>query len=575
MENIIAYNGLPFHYEMFGYVIDYCKARNARLTIYSESKNENGWFDLYKTMFSDYPVTIKNYRDFEPSVCDNSNALFLLTDEDYTFKNEWFTIIKIPIITIDHLDSLRRSNSPFNIGTRPFPARQYLPYVIPTFNLKDANDKKRMISKHKNFVIIGGQDNSTDMKILKIIINSNPEAQVHVIGRKIDKRISSFPNVIVHQNCDATTMYELCYKSQYILLCKSLDSQYYKKIMSGSIPIAFNTGCMLVIPEEFNTLYNFSSALTYNQSDKNIVLPLDVDIDKVYAERHKLIQHRDMIFNNIIKSNPPLDTSDGIIPKNIHMVWYDKHNTACNSIPDKNKSIVQNWKIYNPEFHIKKWHNKDLEELVSSYGPEVKNFFDSIKTVISKCDFSRFLIIYKYGGIYTDVDFYCLKPIDYLINNKETVFFEELPEHMTEYKQLFNGIFAAKKQHPFVGGWIQYMMTNFYEPKNADDVFFTTGPRAFYTYYETNPIVLEDPCLVMPLTNKKSPSKMCEKYNIKNDEEGEVFAVTLWGEGSDWSKVYGWKHMISDQLKNNKLVIFTAIMCCVIIFIIIMYLRRK
>ena len=169
--------------------------------------------------------------------------------------------------------------------------------------------------------------------------------------------------------------------------------------------------------------------------------------------------------------------------------------------------------------------------------------------------FSTFLIIYKEGGIYSDLDFYSLKNFYEYIKNKDAFLVPEPEEHQATYKNrlICNGIFAFSKEHPFVKGYINFIIKNFDNKQIniANDVLSTTGPLALKNYYDesTVKVPLEDSCLVMPYFFN-GVSKNCD---IKN-----AFLYTNWHEGTDWGK------------KLNRRYFYVLLK--VVLFILIIYL---
>ena len=91
------------------------------------------------------------------------------------------------------------------------------------------------------------------------------------------------------------------------------------------------------------------------------------------------------------------------------------HQTAPN---DKNKwhpiweTCQKTWQKHFsfPEFKYKLWNDDDLYELIKNYFPQyIKLYNDFGNDIILKVDFARYAILYKYGGIYADMDFMCKK----------------------------------------------------------------------------------------------------------------------------------------------------------------------
>ena len=58
-KHIAIFSSLNYHYEMFGYIINYCKRNKHNLTIFTNTDNSLGWLEFYKIYFK---VVIINYK---------------------------------------------------------------------------------------------------------------------------------------------------------------------------------------------------------------------------------------------------------------------------------------------------------------------------------------------------------------------------------------------------------------------------------------------------------------------------------------------------------------------------------
>lgn len=96
-----------------------------------------------------------------------------------------------------------------------------------------------------------------------------------------------------------------------------------------------------------------------------------------------------------------------MIPKILHYCWF-----GGNSIPEKGLVCIESWKKFCPDYEIKRWDESNYftENL---YAKEALKF----KQWAFYSDYARLDIIYKYGGIYLDVDVELVKSLDYLLNN--------------------------------------------------------------------------------------------------------------------------------------------------------------
>jgi mannosyltransferase OCH1-like enzyme len=78
----------------------------------------------------------------------------------------------------------------------------------------------------------------------------------------------------------------------------------------------------------------------------------------------------------------------------------------CNKIITENDILSSdNWKKLNPEYEIKLYDDEMIKAfLLEEYGELYKNIFDFLKDGPIKADFWRVCILYKTGGIYSDID---------------------------------------------------------------------------------------------------------------------------------------------------------------------------
>ena len=76
------------------------------------------------------------------------------------------------------------------------------------------------------------------------------------------------------------------------------------------------------------------------------------------------------------------------------------------------KFCQDSWKTTFPkeEYTYMFWNDNDIDNFIQTQFPSYyKLFCDFDKDVILKVDFVRYAILYKFGGIYADMDFFCNK----------------------------------------------------------------------------------------------------------------------------------------------------------------------
>ena len=91
-----------------------------------------------------------------------------------------------------------------------------------------------------------------------------------------------------------------------------------------------------------------------------------------------------------------------IIPKKIHQVWIGS------DFPKKYQKWADSWKIKNPDFEYFLWDEKEILKL----GLDAEKEYRSTNNFGIKSDIARYEILNRFGGVYVDTDFECLKPLD-------------------------------------------------------------------------------------------------------------------------------------------------------------------
>jgi hypothetical protein len=90
------------------------------------------------------------------------------------------------------------------------------------------------------------------------------------------------------------------------------------------------------------------------------------------------------------------------IPKIIHQTWKIKNvKTYSNGIGYESQS---KWKTTHPDYKYILWTDDDIHKFINK-NKKYKECFSKLNKFIKKIDFFRYVILYEYGGIYSDLDF--------------------------------------------------------------------------------------------------------------------------------------------------------------------------
>lgn len=107
------------------------------------------------------------------------------------------------------------------------------------------------------------------------------------------------------------------------------------------------------------------------------------------------------------------------IPKIIHQTWKDKN------VPPYFRSLVNSWKVHHPEWHYILWTDKMNLDFIRRNFPNYLEQYNSYKFNIQRVDAVRYLILFKLGGIFVDLDFECFHNIQPLLYNTDCLFGKE------------------------------------------------------------------------------------------------------------------------------------------------------
>lgn len=126
-----------------------------------------------------------------------------------------------------------------------------------------------------------------------------------------------------------------------------------------------------------------------------------------------------------------------MIPKIIHQVWIG------GDLPARLATLHETLKKVNPSWRVKLWDEDSITILLCD------NFFEySHSTKAGSSNVVRLKALQKYGGVYFDLDFVAVKPIDGL--EKLSAFVARQPDGV-----LCNAAMGAEPSHPWINGMLE------------------------------------------------------------------------------------------------------------------------
>ena len=93
------------------------------------------------------------------------------------------------------------------------------------------------------------------------------------------------------------------------------------------------------------------------------------------------------------------------IPKILHQFWHG------GTLPAKYQELTDTWRALHPDWQYILWDEKKVAE----FGLANKWMYENMRNPSAKSDVVRYEVVYSYGGIYMDTDFYCCQNFDKLL----------------------------------------------------------------------------------------------------------------------------------------------------------------
>ena len=330
MRRIAGFSGLIVHYEMFGYIIHYCKQHQYSLTIYCDFRYESGFIEYYHQIFQ-YPLLKFEYLwgDFENAI-NHYDAIVLFTDDDFNYQVYEPRILNRTLM-IEHTIFRRRTDIPIALSTRPFdfslleeaqrlsslkkftePSGQF--WALPTYPLIQPRDKPRLadLPRQTTVCILGGyaEYNIDLIHRLQPITNTDPKIKIYAISRhmesnKFDQLDRDRFEVEIYKNIPMTELAQLMNKTDFLLTDISKDNEYNteKILMSGCIPTSFTYLVPLIISKQTNQYYRFQNVIEFDKYSHSPIPLQPIDPQKLQKECEQICERNtrilDILFNKL------------------------------------------------------------------------------------------------------------------------------------------------------------------------------------------------------------------------------------------------------------------------------------
>jgi len=165
-----------------------------------------------------------------------------------------------------------------------------------------------------------------------------------------------------------------------------------------------------------------------------------------------------------------------LIPRILHQTWRDR------AVPERWQPLRASWRRHHPRWEHRFWTDADLRRLVADHYPGFLRAYDAYEHPICRVDAARYLLLHRHGGVYVDLDFEALRPIDPLLAAGGVLFGEEPASHralpivqrrpVPLRRLVCNAFIASEPAHPF---WA-HLLARIAARAHERDPLEATGP---------------------------------------------------------------------------------------------------
>lgn len=95
----------------------------------------------------------------------------------------------------------------------------------------------------------------------------------------------------------------------------------------------------------------------------------------------------------------------------IHQIWLQ----GLDATPGHYRRFAESWRTMNASAVHRIWTDTDISRLLRAHYPQLSRIYQNYRYPIQRADVGRYAILHHYGGVYTDMDSRCTRPITGLL----------------------------------------------------------------------------------------------------------------------------------------------------------------
>ena len=132
------------------------------------------------------------------------------------------------------------------------------------------------------------------------------------------------------------------------------------------------------------------------------------------------------------------------------------------------KRCQDSWTRSFPYYDYMFWNDsEDIDQLVYDHYPQYWNLYQSFPAHIMRIDFARLCILHRYGGLYSDLDYFCYENFDEVLSEggHDVYLVENLTQEYTE-APFENSLMASVQGSGFFTDTMKYVQACYIQSRN-------------------------------------------------------------------------------------------------------------
>ncbi|KAK3599949.1 hypothetical protein CHS0354_012595 [Potamilus streckersoni] len=256
----------------------------------------------------------------------------------------------------------------------------------------------------------------------------------------------------------------------------------------------------------------------------------------------------------------------------IHQTWINKN------VPQDFRKCVTSLKVNHPNYAYMFWTDETALKFVEVMFPNSLPLFINYPRDLQRADAIRYMILYKYGGVYADLDILSLRPLDPILRKYFCVLSQEPYLHPIYYSNFYglacNAFMACRRHHPFM----KILVDNLLSFSVAVETLDSTGPRFVTMLYrnyiaehshvhktDSEGVYLAPPEYFMPSSDpsiQRGMKTLCSKKDLTHLQIWACERLEKHGLGGPTNTSFTdhmWAHVTLSAKKKRKTFLLTEI----------------